>query len=83
MSRQSPSNRSPVRIGEAARHADVSRQTVEYYIHVGLIEPIRRSGSRSRYFDDELIRRIRLIRQLNDTGMPLREIRRTYRHRWR
>jgi DNA-binding transcriptional MerR regulator len=48
---------------------------------VGLLEPLRPDGSRSRYFDAALIKRIRLIRELNRTGIPLREIRDTYLQR--
>lgn len=66
-------------IAEAARLAGVSKQTVEYYILVGLIAPIRRGRSRRRAFNRKHVRRIRLIRELNETGLPLREIRDTYR----
>jgi len=67
-----------LRIGQAADVAGVSRQTIEYYIMLGLIEPIRRPGRRSRYFDTELIKRIRLIHRLNESGYALRDIRQTY-----
>ncbi len=67
-----------MRISKAAEAAGVSRQTVEYYIMLGLVEPIRAEGSRSRFFDDKLVRRIRLIRRLNDSGYTLRSIRQTY-----
>lgn len=67
-----------MRIGQAAQAADVSRQTIEYYIMVGLIEPHRLEGKRSRFFDDELVKRIRLIKELNDSGYTLRDIRETF-----
>jgi DNA-binding transcriptional MerR regulator len=70
-----------LRIGEAARAAGVSRQTVQYYIMVGLLKPIRRPGRRERYFDESLVRRIRLIRELNESGYTLRDIRETYLRR--
>lgn len=72
-----------VRISAAAESAKVSKQTIEYYIMIGLINPIRRRGKRGRYFDAELIRRIKIVRRLNETGLPLREIRETYLRRWR
>jgi len=78
-----PTNGSLVRISEAATKAGVSKQTVEYYILIGLICPIRRPEKRGRYFDARLIKRIRLIRELNETGLPLREIRETYLRRAR
>ena len=67
-----------MRISKAAEAAGVSRQTVEYYIMLGLIEPIRREGSRSRSFDEKIVRRIRLIHRLNESGYTLRSIRQTY-----
>jgi len=80
MSKQSPSssNEKLLRIGEAAKAASVTKQTVEYYILLGLLEPIRPEGGRQRFFDADLVKRIRLIRQLNDSGYTLRDIRETY-----
>jgi len=67
-----------VRISKAAELAGVTKQAVEYYILLGLIHPIRPEGSRARYFDEALIRRIQLIRRLNDDGYTLQAIRQTY-----
>ena len=67
-----------LRISAAAQAAGVSRQTIEYYIMVGLIEPLRQPGRYGRFFDKALIRRVRVIRRLNRSGYSLREIRRTY-----
>ncbi|MFW6133456.1 MAG: MerR family transcriptional regulator [Planctomycetota bacterium] len=81
MARRRKSSPEPMRISAAAQAAGVSKQTVEYYIMLGLIEPIRVEGKRSRLFDDELVRRIRLIRQMNEAGYALRDIRDTYLRR--
>ena len=70
-----------MRISQVAQAAGVSKQTVEYYVMLGLVRPIRRPGRRGRYFDMELVRRIRLIRRLNESGYTLRAIRETYLHR--
>jgi len=67
-----------MRISQAAAAAEVSRQTVEYYIMIGLIQPVRIGDKPGRYFDDKLVRRIKLIRRLNDSGYTLRDIRQTY-----
>ena len=75
-----PADGDLMRIKEAAAAAGVSRQTVQYYIMLGLIEPIRGSNSHNRHFDDKLVRRIRLIHQLNRSGYALRDIRDTYFH---
>ena len=72
-----------VGIAAAALASGVSKQTIEYYIMIGLIRPVRRPGKPGRYFDAELIRRIKIIRRLNETGLPLRDIRETYLRRWR
>ena len=69
---------SMMRIAAAAEAAGVSKQTIEYYILLGLIEPIRKGPHRRRFFDEELVKRIQLIRGLNDSGYPLRWIRETY-----
>ena len=70
-----------MRISAAARAAGVSKQTVEYYIMIGLISPARVKGRAGRYFDRDLVRRIRLIHRLNESGYTLRSIRETYLRR--
>lgn len=67
-----------MRISAAAHAAGVSKQTVEYYMMLGLIYPIRPDGGRGRFFDDAIVRRIRLINELNRSGYTLRDIRETY-----
>ena len=67
-----------MRISQAAEAGGVSPQTVEYYMMLGLIEPIRQPGKRGRFFDESHVKRIRLIRQLNQSGYTLRSIRETY-----
>ena len=67
-----------MRISAAAAAAGVRVQTLEYYIMLGLIEPLRPAGKRGRWFDADHVRRIRLIRHLNATGYTLQAIRETY-----
>lgn len=62
-------------IGQAAKKAGISRQSLQYYLMVGLLEPSEITPTGRRFFDDKAISRIRLIRKLNDTGYPLRDIR--------
>jgi len=78
MARTKKTDIAPMRISQAARLAGVSAQTVEYYILLGLIKPLRQPGRLGRFFDARLIRRIRLIRRLNRSGYTLRAIRETY-----
>jgi len=70
-----------MRISGAARAAGVSKQTIEYYIMIGLISPIRPKDRPGRFFDKDLVRRIRLIHRLNRSGYTLRSIRETYLRR--
>jgi DNA-binding transcriptional MerR regulator len=62
-------------IGEAAKKAGISRQSLQYYLMVGLLEPTEVTPSGRRLFDEKAVRRIRMIKKLNDTGYPLRAIR--------
>jgi len=70
-----------MRIGRAAKAAGISRQTLQYYLMVGLIEPSERSPAGQQLFNQKLIERIRLIKKLNDSGYPLREIREIFLRR--
>jgi MerR family copper efflux transcriptional regulator len=63
------------RIGQTAEMAGVSKQSLQYYLLVGLLEPTRRSESGQQLFDDKAVKRIKLIKSLNASGYPLREIR--------
>lgn len=62
-------------IGPAAEKAGISRQSLQYYIMVGLLEPTEVTPSGRRLFDEKSIGRIKLIKKLNDSGYPLRAIR--------
>jgi DNA-binding transcriptional MerR regulator len=62
-------------IGQAAEKAGVSRQSLQYYLMVGLLEPTEVTPTGRRLFDRKAIEQIRLIRKLNDSGYPLRAIR--------
>jgi MerR family transcriptional regulator, mercuric resistance operon regulatory protein len=71
------SNEEPelVPIGRAAEKAGISRQSLQYYLMVGLLEPTTVTSAGRRLFDQKAIERVRLIRRLNDGGYPLRAIR--------
>ncbi len=62
-------------IGTAAKKAGISRQSLQYYLMVGLLEPTEVTPTGRRMFDEKSIERIKLIRKLNDSGYPLRAIR--------
>ena len=62
-------------IGAAAKKAGISRQSLQYYLMVGLLEPTEVTPTGRRLFDENCIERIKLIKKLNDSGYPLRAIR--------
>jgi DNA-binding transcriptional MerR regulator len=62
-------------VGLAAREAGVSRQSVQYYLMVGLLTPTEITPTGRRLFDSRAVERIKIIKRLNDSGYPLRAIR--------
>ncbi|NIA17071.1 MAG: MerR family transcriptional regulator [Planctomycetes bacterium] len=62
-------------IGKAAKAAGLSRQSLQYYLMVGLVVPSEITATNRRMFDKEAIERIKLIKKLNKSGYPLRAIR--------
>ncbi len=64
-----------MQIGKAAEQAGVSRQSLQYYLMVGLLEPAKKTGTGRRLFDSKSVEKIRLIKKLNESGYPLRAIR--------
>ncbi len=64
-----------MQVGAAAKAAGVSRQSLQYYLMVGLLEPVEVSESGRRLFDAKSVERIKLIKKLNESGYPLRAIR--------
>ncbi len=68
-------------IGAAAKKAGISRQSLQYYIMLGLLEPTETSQTGRRLFDEKSISRIKMVRKLNDSGYPLRAIRELFLHR--
>jgi len=64
-----------VPIGAAAKKAGISRQSLQYYLMVGLLKPTEITSGGRRLFDEKSVERIKLIKKLNDSGYPLRAIR--------
>ncbi len=67
--------RSGLRIGEVAEHAGVSVDTVRYYERRKLLPRALRSEGGFRLFTADAIERVRFIRQAQDIGFSLNEIR--------
>ncbi len=64
-----------VPIGTAAKKAGVSRQSLQYYLMIGLLEATEVTSTGRRLFDEGDIKRIKLIKRLNESGYQLRAIR--------
>ena len=64
-----------IAIGQTAKKAGISRQSLQYYLMVGLLSPTEITSTGRRMFDEKAIERIKLIKKLNDSGYPLRAIR--------
>lgn len=64
----------PLRIGEIASLAGVSRRTVDFYTGLGLLTPVRRSGGNFRLYQPTDVQRIASIRRLEAQGIRLDEI---------
>lgn len=65
-----------MRISEAAKAAGVGVETIRFYERKGLVEQPKRPvmGGGFRFYSGETIERIRFIRQAQEIGFSLREI---------
>lgn len=62
-------------ISRAAEQAGVGVETIRFYERRGLIkQPTRPRSGGYRFYDDEVVERIRFIRQAQELGFSLREI---------
>lgn len=61
-------------IGKIAAQAQVSTDTIRYYVREGLIRPARKAGSGYRLYTHEAIRRLGFIKHAQQCGFSLAEI---------
>jgi MerR family copper efflux transcriptional regulator len=62
-------------IGRAAQRAGVGVETIRFYERRGLIQqPARPQSGGYRLYDEDVVERIRFIRQAQELGFSLREI---------
>jgi DNA-binding transcriptional MerR regulator len=62
-------------ISKLARACGLSRSTLLYYDHLGLLQPSGRTGSGYRYYTDAEQRRLERIGHFREAGLTLKEIR--------
>ena len=62
-------------IGKVAQRAQVSADSIRFYEREGLIRPAGKSESGYRLYTEEAIRRIEFIKQAQDCGFSLADIR--------
>lgn len=62
-------------IGKVARGAQVSADSIRFYEREGLVSPVRKAGSGYRLYTQEAVRRIAFIKQAQQCGFSLAEIR--------
>lgn len=62
------------RIGELARRCGVSSRTIDYYTHIGLLQPVERTNGNYRIYGADAPTRIAHIRALQAQRFSLSEI---------
>ena len=63
-----------LRIGDVAVRSGVTRDAIRFYERSGLLEETGRSKSRHRLYDPSTLERIRLVRQLQNCGLTIGDI---------
>lgn len=64
-----------IRIGQLAAQCGVTRDTIRFYERAGLLPKPRRTATRHRIYDDKTAQQIRFIRESQDLGLTLDDIR--------
>ena len=63
-----------VRVGEAARQVGVRVSALHFWEQQGLLHPVREPYSRYRIYDEQQMRRLRVVALLRDAGYPFNVI---------
>ncbi|MBN1258120.1 MAG: MerR family transcriptional regulator [Planctomycetes bacterium] len=69
--------------GEVSKRSGFTREQIYSYLNAGLIKESGRTSTGRLRFDPACIERLRLIRQLNESGYTLRDIRETFKTAFR
>ena len=63
-----------LRIGDVAVRSGVTRDAIRFYERSGLLDQPGRTKSRHRVYDATILERIRLVRQLQNCGLTISDI---------
>ncbi len=63
-----------MRIGELSKNTGFKVETLRYYEKQGLLEPVSRTESGYREYDNESLKQLRFIKQAKYVGFSLNEI---------
>ena len=63
-----------LRVSAVAKQADVPARTVRFYADSGLLRPIARGANGYRFFGEDAVERVHLLRRASRLGLPLKEI---------
>ena len=61
------------KIGKVAKQLGITTRTIRFYEEEGLLEPLR-SLKGTRLYSEEHVRKLRVIKELRDLGIPLDSI---------
>jgi MerR family copper efflux transcriptional regulator len=63
-----------LRVSAVAKQADVPARTVRFYADAGLLRPVARGENGYRFFGEDAVERVHLLRRASRLGLPLREM---------
>jgi DNA-binding transcriptional MerR regulator len=72
-----------MRIGDLAKKAGTTMRTIRYYEQLGLITPAARSKGGFRLYEEDELRKLRLIRSLQLLDTPLAQVKEFFDQRQR
>lgn len=67
-----------IKTGDFLKQAGITRQALYTYLTMGLIEEANRTKTGRHLFDQRALKRVEIIKRLNSSGYPLREIKDIY-----
>lgn len=76
-------NRKLMRIGDLAKRAGTTMRTIRYYEQIGLIAPAARTKGGFRLYEEEELRKLRLIKSLQVLDTPLAQVKAFFDQRQR